>query len=385
MSNVDKKKDSTPRLYGIESSNRSGHDLWGKNQFNSTFPISLACYMRDQNILPVYLSLAVEKGKITLSNNDNSLTVDELFNCSKNSNIHFDFESSFEPYKNYLAIGKLGHIDVIVKNKVTNDYLRPLEVKLTVVPDNTTCELAREKWAPEMVIRPDATSHAVMSIYHSLKSRKTDALRLLKPVASRIQEWNNSEEIRRNSGEIIDTLKKFLTQFIAFQKPFILNPIWVTQGQSPMLDPKHAFDIFVWSDMALCFLFIDMAEGKLIPVIKNNKKRLEWPDTPISRQMRAAVRMLRALYSLFSMNQFNYDEIYKNIELGKQTDKEFSVPGSQMKKYITHNRLIEPILPSKILRSLIQNGGEKELMPERRFDATIYFTAAHLFEEAEES
>ena len=56
-----------------------------------------------------------------------------------------------------------------------------------------------------------------------------------------------------------------------------------------------------------------------------------------------------------------------------------------MKKYITHNRLIEPILPSKILRSLIQNGGEKELMPERRFDATIYFTAAHLFEEAEES
>lgn len=58
-----------------------------------------------------------------------------------------------------------------------------------------------------MVIRPDATSHAVMSIYHSLKSRKTDALRLLKPVASRIQEWNNSEEIRRNSGEIIDTLK----------------------------------------------------------------------------------------------------------------------------------------------------------------------------------
>jgi hypothetical protein len=46
-----------PGLYGIQNSNRSGSDLWGKNQFNSTFPASLACYMRDKAIKAIYLSV----------------------------------------------------------------------------------------------------------------------------------------------------------------------------------------------------------------------------------------------------------------------------------------------------------------------------------------
>ena len=43
------------RLYGIDNSNRENEDLWGKNQFNTTFPTSLACYMRDRDIPAVYL------------------------------------------------------------------------------------------------------------------------------------------------------------------------------------------------------------------------------------------------------------------------------------------------------------------------------------------
>ena len=36
-------------LYGIAHSNRNFKDpfYWGKNQFNSSFPIALCCYMRD--------------------------------------------------------------------------------------------------------------------------------------------------------------------------------------------------------------------------------------------------------------------------------------------------------------------------------------------------
>lgn len=36
-----------PRLFGIINSNRdySNAETWGKNQFNSSFPASLACYM----------------------------------------------------------------------------------------------------------------------------------------------------------------------------------------------------------------------------------------------------------------------------------------------------------------------------------------------------
>ncbi len=46
---------SSVSLYGItpSNSNRHGADLWGKNQFNSTFPLALCLYMRDSNIPPV--------------------------------------------------------------------------------------------------------------------------------------------------------------------------------------------------------------------------------------------------------------------------------------------------------------------------------------------
>lgn len=36
-----------PRLFGINKSNRdySKADTWGKNQFNSSFPASLGCFL----------------------------------------------------------------------------------------------------------------------------------------------------------------------------------------------------------------------------------------------------------------------------------------------------------------------------------------------------
>ena len=48
-----------PGLYGITNSNRDYSDpyYWGKNQFNSSFPIALACYMRDTGLPAVYLSI----------------------------------------------------------------------------------------------------------------------------------------------------------------------------------------------------------------------------------------------------------------------------------------------------------------------------------------
>lgn len=49
----------TPALFGINKSNRdfTQKDTWGKNQFNSSFPAALACYMASQNIVPIYLKL----------------------------------------------------------------------------------------------------------------------------------------------------------------------------------------------------------------------------------------------------------------------------------------------------------------------------------------
>ncbi len=48
-----------PRLFGINQSNRDFNkkSSWGKNQFNSSFPAALACYMSSKNINPVYIIL----------------------------------------------------------------------------------------------------------------------------------------------------------------------------------------------------------------------------------------------------------------------------------------------------------------------------------------
>jgi hypothetical protein len=47
---------------------------------------------------------------------------------------------------------------------------------------------------------------------------------------------------------------------------------------------------------------------------------------------------------------------------------------------MNHERRYKPILPPKILKEIILNGGQSKLSPERRFDQTVYYTAAHLFE-----
>lgn len=46
-------------LYGISHSNRNFKDpfYWGKNQFNSSFPIALCCYMRDNGLKAVGISM----------------------------------------------------------------------------------------------------------------------------------------------------------------------------------------------------------------------------------------------------------------------------------------------------------------------------------------
>ena len=50
---------TAPGLFGINNSNRdfTRRQSWGKNQFNTSFPAALACYMNNQNVPPVYIRL----------------------------------------------------------------------------------------------------------------------------------------------------------------------------------------------------------------------------------------------------------------------------------------------------------------------------------------
>jgi hypothetical protein len=76
----------TPSLFGINRSNRNFTDpyYWGKNQFNSSFPVALACYMRSKNEPLIYICHGTS-GQSVLK----TLDAAELFGTSENQKISF--------------------------------------------------------------------------------------------------------------------------------------------------------------------------------------------------------------------------------------------------------------------------------------------------------
>jgi len=330
--------------------------------------------MMDQNINPVYINLNED---LTTSASDTSLSFHDIFKTEgSKEELEFLFESPYAPYSEY-ALDKLDHIDLVIKK--SGNYVRPLEVKLTVLPDNATeTKKDQSMWGTELVIRPDSTSYASLGIYHSLKHKAKEIKELLEPVAEAINNWENEVEIGQHRDQIIGILDIFQRQYFSFQEPFLLQPIWKTQGKSPELS-ENAFDIFVWSDMALCRLIINQerkeSKRRSTQKIQKNTKRI-----PVSRYLRASARLLRCLYELFSKEKTNIGRIFRGMQLGNQTDKECSLNGSVTNSYMKHPRLLNPCLKKEVLRHIILGGGEKILSPERRFDASIFFTARHLFE-----
>lgn len=352
------------KLYGIHRSNRTGDDLWGKNQFNSTFPAALCAYMRDKKINPVYLST---DHHFETSASDKHITFEDVFNTKcDNEYIDFLFESNFQPYSNYLH-DALDHIDLVISYNGNN--LRPLEVKLTVLPDNNTSSSEDEStWGSELVIRPDSISYACLGIYHSLKDHSQDIRKIIEPSAIKVESWTTTTDILHNATSLMNALTKFFTVYYEYQTPFLIQPIWKTQGKSPQLS-QNAFDVFVWSDFALLKLALDQA--------KNSYER---DPATVSRYLRSVARTIRALNDLFTTGKIHVERIFRGMALGNQTDKEFALNGRITNQYMKHARLEKPILDKNVLRELILNGGERKLSPERRFDATIFFTASNIFE-----
>jgi HindVP restriction endonuclease len=348
--------EAQPRLYGIYNSNRKPKDLWGKNQFNSTFPVSLACYMRDNGLKAVYLSLD-KNLKVKAS----EISFDDVF-CSrlKNEELHFAFESKYPPYQDF-AYDDIKGIDLVVKDTKGN-FLCPLEIKLTVIPDSTTCNLSEDKWGPELVIRPATTKYCALGTIDSCKDDLSVIRNIIEPVCHNIKDWGNEFEIGAKLSGVLDAIDSVQVELLKKQKPILMQPIWKTQGKSPLL-AENAFDIFIWSDFALSRLFLDHSREKVAV-------------TEITRQKRAAARFARFMYEVSTRGKASLDRIYTEMAFSHQTDKEFAVSGRITSIYMHHPRLVRPMVNSLELKNIILGGGESKLSPERRFDQTVYFAAA---------
>lgn len=326
--------------------------------------MALCCYMRDSGLKPVYISFELE-GHFRAS--DQVIAFAEVFGTA-DPNLHFEFETEFIPINNLFADGNTQGIDVVT-SRVANgqqQQLKALEVKLTVLPDDNTSKKSEDEWSPELVIRPVTSAYAMLLIWNRLPNPQKDNLRdIVKEFITgkyKIQDWANKNEILSIADRLHSALADVANVCRDYQEPYLVQPLWKTRGKSPDL-AENCFDVFVWSDLATVMLPYDLSRNAVTPA-----------ERRMVRPLREAIRHICCISKL-ARGEFVYEEVYGGMGFGLQTDKSFSISGSNTIKYMKHPRLRYPALRADILPDVIIGGGERNLSPERRFDATIYFAA----------
>lgn len=339
-----------PSLYGLNKSNRdfSLKDTWGKNQFNSSFPASLCCYMANKNISANYL--AVKNGVFT----HQEIFIKDIFGIEPNNpNIYFAFETAHSPFQKYV-IGSLPRTDLVIQDTQNQKCLSALEIKLTALPDNTTCHLDDKSYGSEIVVRPDSIVYLACSIADSVNNLKE--LMTLDNQSNQL-DWSDPKQviplfpiIEQSLNNICNVSKK--------QQPFLLQPIWKTEGKSPRL-AEYCLDVFCWSDIAFVKFILSIA-------------RLNLDCLAITRQTRTAIWLYKMLADIVSNGKFNHKKIIDICSYNTKNDKAFASSGLITNPFMRNSRLEKPIIKKDEIRHIILGGGQELLSPERRFDAIIY-------------
>lgn len=348
-----------PALFGVRHSNKNFANSanWGKNQFNNAFPIALCCYMSSINLELIFLTLSkeleVEQGQISVS---------ELFRIDPASpEVFFGFEQNYLPYHR-LIDGSLEAADVVISNKSTSTLLRGIEIKLTALPDSTTHHLSDNAYGTEIVVRPTTISYIALSIAHSvLESGRQRQLReFLEPVCGAIKSWVDESFILSVLKELKQAICQFFISDMYEQQPIILQPIWKTVGKSSQLH-ENCLDVFVWSDLALAWVFI-------------NQTRLTSRTKNIQRPARSIVWLAKMLYDFAKTGKINPSDTTSRLVYRYKNDKSFSASGRVTHQYMKCPSLTQPRVKKSEIKNIILNGGQSFLSPERRFDAIIVNT-----------
>jgi hypothetical protein len=343
-------------LFGLQHSNRdfSQRESWGKNQFNNSFPASLACYMYQKGLKLNYLTL------------DNSLKIQhqeidafEIFGIAPLSpNLFFSFESDYVHYRK-IVVGKLPRVDLVTHDiNQNNACLRSIEIKLTALPDNSTYRLSDDQYGCEIVTRPDTIVYLALSIAYEFQNSREELLNYLHPVCSQIQDWLSIRQILPFIPQIVECLDTLLVDHLEMQSPLVMQPIWKTVGKTAKLY-QNCLDIFVWSNFGFTRLFFDIC------------KRLAKSEETIQRPMRSVVWLAKMLYEFAINGKINHKLIIDTLTYHTKNDKAFALSGSNTRPYMICDNLIKPRIIKEEIKNIILGGGENFLSPERRFDAII--------------
>lgn len=346
------------RLFGLNNSNRdfSKAETWGKNQFNSSFPAALCCYLHHKGLEANYIAITNKKFGINL------IDITSLFGISPDDiNIYFAFEAQYTPFQKYV-VGILPRIDLVIQDISQARCLRGLEVKLTALPDNTTCNLRDDQFGSEIVIRPDTILYLAASIFQAniaVVKKYITASNVI------IENWSDARAVKPEIEKIINCLTNISLDIgETNQSPFLLQPIWKTIGKSPKL-ADNCLDVFVWSDVAFAW-FISQISQK------------DTGSPQITRSTRTAIWLYKMLLDLCNNGKCDYQDIIDQLSYNTKNDKAFACSGKMTNPYMSCENLTHPRITKDEIKNIILGGGQNLLSPERRFDAII-FNSPELF------
>lgn len=329
-----------PGLYGITYSNRdfTQADTWGKNQFNSSFPVGLTNFISSKNLHNVYIfldkELKIKHGKIS---------AEKIYGINPTSDdLFFSFESQYTPYQQ-LVIGTLPRVDLVTQSRSNGQVLRPIEVKLTALPDNSTCYLSEDNYGCEIVIRPDTIVYLACSIALSFKDNRKQLFQLFGNKFDIIKDWTDGSSVWAYIPDMISIIDKIVLSVLEKQEPILLQPIWKTNGKSPKLS-DNCLDVFVWSNFAFIQLFVDVARGELS---ENNR---------ITRHIRTIIWLFKMLYDFAKHGQINHLKIIDELSYNTKNDKAFAVNGRVTHKYMACAELTKPRIEKKDIKKIILGG-----------------------------
>jgi type II restriction enzyme len=239
--------------------------------------------------------------------------------------------------------------------------LRGLEVKLTALPDNTTCNLSDNKFGSEIVVRPDT----IIYLAASLISANAEIIKNhIDNSKINIEDWSEAREVIAHIQEIVTCISQISIDIEQNQSPFLLQPIWKTIGKSSKL-ANNCLDVFVWSDAAFTW-FISQ-------VSKNDNAA-----TQITRQTRTSIWLYKMLSDIGMDGRCNYKEIIDKLSYNTKNDKAFASAGNVTNPFMSCQNLTNPRITKQEIKNIILGGGQNLLSPERRFDAII-FNSPELF------
>ncbi|MCM1440283.1 MAG: HindVP family restriction endonuclease, partial [Roseburia sp.] len=138
--------------------------------------------------------------------------------------------------------------DLVIKD-LKGNFLSPLEVKLTVLPDNTTYKREEKLWGSELVVRSATTLYCALGMFDAVKDDAKKVREIFEDACSSIQGWDNDFEMTHKLVTLAESIDVFQSKYYQKQKPLLMQTLWKTQGKSPLL-ANQAFDIVIWSDYA---------------------------------------------------------------------------------------------------------------------------------------